>query len=204
MTAAVMVVAGRRTLASARGFTLLELTVAVALLGLVAILAHGGLVQTLRTFEHSAQSIERVMAWQRGLAIMGRDIEASVPRTIIDINGARAPAFVAGPAFFEFTRDGSFTPPGVLRSTLERVRYHYLEGALYRSHWHVLDRTSTTQVARERRVLDGLTDLTIRYLHEDGRWLTHWPRIHNALPRAIELQFAAGGAGQVRRLWQVD
>ncbi|MBT6275630.1 MAG: type II secretion system minor pseudopilin GspJ [Chromatiales bacterium] len=183
------------------GFTLLEVMVSVASLSLLAALAHGGLVQTLATHQHASLSIRNTLAVQRGLSIIDRDLAGLAPRSVTLAAGQLAPAFVASDSGFEFSRDGYLPAAEARSSSLQRVRYLVTDGALVRQHWNVLDRAGSTGIAGEREVLQFAAPPRLRFLTQDGVWLSDWPAVQTGMPIAIELEFEAQDLGGIRRLW---
>jgi general secretion pathway protein J len=185
--------AGRGQARAAAGFTLLELLVALAIFGLLSVMAYSGLRSVLEQRSVTEAEADRLGRLQKIYLIMQRDIEQVVPRSIRDEYGVEQPP-VAGAEVLQLTRGGWRNPLGHARSTLQRVSYAYEDEQLVRYTWLVLDRAQDSQPVRQP-LTDEITRMDIRYLDKDD-WKTSWTGTNNAalpgaavaaLPRAIEI-----------------
>ncbi|HSC47386.1 MAG TPA: type II secretion system minor pseudopilin GspJ, partial [Gammaproteobacteria bacterium] len=127
---------------STRGFTLLELLVAIAIFAVLAVMAYGGLNSVIRQREQNDTAMLRLKQLQQAMAIMTRDFAQMAPRPVRDQLGGVHCALSAGPNNvppIEFTRGGWTNPLGVIRSTQQRVAYALEDGTLVRYTWPELD-----------------------------------------------------------------
>jgi general secretion pathway protein J len=98
--------------------------------------------------------------------------------------------------------------PGETRGNLQRISYVIRDDALLRLSWPVLHRAQDT-VAHESTLLEGVEELKLRYLTQEGEWLTDWPREAGptapgeVLPRAVELTMELEHWGSLRRIYRV-
>lgn len=175
------------------GFTLLELLVALAIFGLLAVMAYGGLRSVLEQRSVTEAEANRLAQLQKIYLIMQRDIEQVVPRPVRDEYGAELPP-VAGAEVLQLTRGGWRNPLGHARSTLQRVSYAFEDGELVRYTWSVLDRAQDSQPVRQS-MTDAITGMEVRYL-DNKEWKTVWTGVNDAalpgtaptvLPKAIEI-----------------
>ena len=127
-----------------RGFTLLEMLVALAIFGLLAVMSYGGLASVLEQQFRTEAEAERLAALQKAYLIMQRDIEQVVARPVRDGFGDEQPP-LAGDQALEFTRGGWSNPLGRPRSNLQRVAYAWDDRQLRRYVWQVLDRAQDSQ-----------------------------------------------------------
>lgn len=196
----------------ARGFTLLELMVAVAVFAVFSVLAFGGLIGVLRQSESLARSEERLTAVQYTLRRMTTDLHQLHPRPVRDALGtARQPALVAGVRGefpLEFTRGGWSNTLGSPRGNLQRVAYLNDNGTLVRLHWLVLERTLASQPIRTE-LLDGVEQMTVRFMDPARQWQTEWPPQQAggdpaaqllARPLAVEISLVLEDWGTIQRL----
>lgn len=190
--------AGHGAPCRARGLTLLELLVAVAVFAALAALAFGGLTRVTgqaRLLTRGAEAVDRtVMA----LAVVERDLEQAVARPARDALGTPRPPLEAhADGRWALTRAG-----GLLGTGPVRVDY-VLEGErLVRRVWPVVDPVQGTRPA-ETVLLEGVRALSLRWLDRDGVWRPAWPRPDAraaALPRAAELRLELAGWGEIRRV----
>jgi general secretion pathway protein J len=187
-----------------RGFTLLELLVAVAILGVMAALAYGGLRGVLAARSETGAVAERLGNLQLAVSLISRDLQQAAPRPIRGAYGDTAGAMLGTPRSVELTRAGHANPTGARRATLQRVRWSVSDGALTRWAWPVLDRMPGT-LPSERRLLDGIDALRLRY-HFHADWHDNWPPRRNrelpahAMPRAVEFTAELDDWGTVTRV----
>ncbi len=189
-----------------RGFTLLELLVALLVFAVMSVLAYGGLRSVLDASSTTTAHMDRLTDLQRTFTALARDVEQLAGRDIRDEYGDRQPAVSAGgdDRLLELTRAGWRNPAGQARSTLQRVAYRLDEGILYKMHWAVLDRALDNQ-PNEAELLDGVTEVELRFLDQALAWHGQWPPlgVEDARLRAIEVVLELEDWGKLRRLFQV-
>lgn len=200
---------------SRRGFTLIELLVALAIFGVLALLAYGGLGSMLNTRALTDDKADALRDLQLAYRSVSRDIENWVPREIRDEFGQTRPALSAGEQLgvaLELTRGGWRNPAEQARSTLQRVAYGVRDKQLLRSTWLSLDRSSDA-TPREVPLLDGVTELRLRFLDINNVWQDAWPPQGQALvasanvavppPRVIEMLLITERWGELRWLFRL-
>ena len=197
------------------GLTLIELLIAMAIFSILAVLSYGGLATVLDSSRAIGTESQRLATIQRAFLRIGRDVEQATPRTIRDAFGDQQPAlhnradsYEGLQTIIELTVAGRRVLPGETRSNLQRISYALRDGVLLRLSWPVLDRAQDTE-AHESIILEGIDDLTLRYLNEEGVWLTEWAENNDSalavqsLPRAIELNIKLENWGSLRRIYRV-
>ncbi|MDF3029769.1 MAG: ral secretion pathway protein GspJ [Moraxellaceae bacterium] len=192
---------------SARGFTLLELLVAVAILAVVAVGSYRLLFDTIRTRDHGMAQEQALAQVQRTVMLIQRDLLQIAPRPIRDEFGDTQPAFLlSAEQGMEFTRRGWRNPLGEVRSDMVRVRYRVEGGKLLREHWPVLDRARTSTPVRIV-LLDDVSDFHLQvFANKD--WNATWPLLGSATrnpaavppPDAVDIRFSLKPFGEVRRV----
>jgi len=192
-----------------RGFSLIELLVALAVFASMAALAYGGLDSIVRT---RAELVRQQTAFQqlmRSVTLLERDLRQANARSVRGNFGEPLAALIGGGDRIEFTRAGFANPQAEPRSNLERVSY-LLEGdTLERGVFPVLDRApgTTAQVLRLRSAIGAFR---LRYLDGSNRWSDNWPPPANApaatpatpaqLPRAVEFRIETKEYGEIIRV----
>ncbi len=166
-----------------RGFTLLELLVALAIFGLVAVMAYGGLGTVLEQRAHTDASAQRLAALQKTYVVMQRDIEQAVARAIRDEYGDQQAPLAAAPVF-QLTRGGWSNPAGRPRSSLQRVGYDLEEQQLVRYAWPVLDRSQDSQPLLQA-LADNIVSMQVRYLDAASNWQDSWPPLETGVEEAV-------------------
>ena len=223
----IIVASGRQ-----RGFTLLEVLVAIAIFAMISAMAYSGLANVLRANEH----IEKERAAWRELSLlylrMEEDIGQACPRTIRDAYGVTLPAMQAqatdsralGAAAIEFTRGGIFLPvlddtgtqqtpsqaKRPVRSDLQRVAYRLNEGVLSRLTWPDLDRAPQSR-PQETVMLKDVTEFQLRYYAPKAGWVDKWPMTAanglplsmTDLPSGVEVRLVLKGRGELKRLFLI-
>jgi len=171
-----------------RGFTLLEVLVAVVIFGIISILAYGGYNQLIRQSEIVESSATRTRAIQSTVQRMAEDFEMLEPRPIREPLGETLePALRAGgtrvDTLLDLTRSGWTNPAGLTRSTLQRVTYRLME----RAYWNALDRTLTTEPT-SAVLLDKVRTASFRFMDQNQTWHEQWPPLGYSGPDAVRLR----------------
>ncbi len=206
-----------------RGFTLLELLIAMAIFALLSIMAYAGLDTVLDTRRILEQNMDRLAEVQKTMLFLSRDLQQIVDRGIRDEYGDYRPALLASPLnagldapVIAFTHTGYGNPLGARRSHLQRTAYHLKDGVLYRDTWQVLDRAQDSR-PYQARLCGGVEAIGFRYMDDKGEWHSQWPPANEAgasppppagqagppdvpLPRAIELSLKLDDWGTLTRL----
>ena len=197
-----------------RGFTLIELIVAIAVLAVMGTAAYAGWFNVTKIAESSEKSLSQYDAMERTFYWLQEDFEQIVDRDMVDeLGGSRKSLELsqAGEFVVQITR-GGWSNPALLqmppRSDLQRVSYIIDDQArLLRRYWYHLDRFDTSAF-KERRILENVNALTFRFFDRlVGKWHTTWPpednteEDFNRMPAAVEATVDVDGVGSVSRLF---
>jgi general secretion pathway protein J len=195
--------------APVRGFTLLELLVALAIFAVLGVAAYAGLDAVLDAKDRIETRSDQLGRLQMLFVHMARDIEQTAGRSVRDNYGDPLPPLIGSDTALEFTRAGWRNPAGHRRSQLQRVAYGIKDESLTRATWDVLDRAQDS-ASRTTNLLGEVTALEIRYLDGAGEWRPDWPPPGGTqqpaaapLPRAIEVTLEVKGWGSIMRLFRV-
>lgn len=196
-----------------RGFTLLEVLVAVAVFAVLSSLAYAGLTRMLEGRDRIEAERERWRTVALAFVQLEDDLAQTRARGVRDVIGAPVPAFrgqpvdtrALGEPSIEFTRAGLYLAPESTTPDLQRVAYRLREGTLYRLSWPTLDRPPVSE-PRELPLLDDVDNMTLRFHAPNGGWSDSWPVEGNAevLPDAVELAFDLAGVGRLTRVLLVN
>ncbi len=196
---------------SQRGFTLLELLVALAIFALLAVMAYGGLSKVLRTEDILDEQLDRLGEVQRTFTFMERDLLQIIPRDIRDEYGdtqrflvGRDPLQSNGEPLLVLTRSGYANPLGVARSELQRIDWRLEDDVLYRETWPVLDRAQDTR-PRSLPLCTAVKGFRLRFLDDKKKWHRQWPPEGQQAkglqaPLAVEVTLELADWGELRRL----
>lgn len=189
---------------AARGFTLVEILVAVALLGLVAVLAYRGVAALVDGEVRLADEARRWRTLDAALARIEADLRQAQPRAV-RAGGRTEPAWIAaveanGSSALAFSRAGAEfdAGPGVAG---QRIGYRVRDGVLQVLFWPGLDRENGGEAgAQAWPLVEGVAALRIEHLGERDAWTTAWPRPGGAaLPRGVRVQLALADGAVVER-----
>ncbi|MBU0480638.1 MAG: type II secretion system minor pseudopilin GspJ [Proteobacteria bacterium] len=194
-----------------RGFTLLELLVAMAIFSLMSVMVYSSLTSMTETREQLQKRTEIFAELQTFFRVIGRDLTQTAKRPVRDGFGDELPAVkrIVGESALEFTRNGWRNPAGRPRSSLQRVRYRFAAGQLIRESWNVLDRAVDSE-PHDRIVLNKVLDFDVTFIGQQDKPYKSWPPnvngtpVNDELPRAVNIQVDVAGWGRLDRLFLVN
>ncbi len=195
------------------GFTLIEVMVALAVFGVMALLAYMSLGQTLANADMLTSRMDRLQSIQRTISYLSSEFLQATPRSVrVELGNAPIPALQSsfGSEFaLQLTHGGWPNPAGVPRSTLQRTAYRLEDGELIRYHWNVLDRTASN-TALATVMLENVESLTFRFLQLNDEWTEQWPPLdvpaapNSTLPRAVEIVLELPDEGEITRIVEIS
>ena len=191
-----------------RGFTLIEMLVALAVFAVIGLMSNRLLVQIVDIGELTEARGARLVETQRAIEIIRRDIQQLAHRSVRDELGDSRPGFeISEFGLLQFTRRGWANPLGRNRSELQRVAYANEKGGLFRLYWPVLDRAGDSLPIRQLLLAD-VTDMEVVVVDIAGVEHRFWPpqeqadEPNNALA-AVVLRMTLPPYGDIERLWTV-
>lgn len=202
-----------RSRSGLRAFTLIEVLVALAVFGVLSILAYQALATSLSNADLLGDRMDRLRAIQQTMRLLGSDLVQAAPRPVRDpLDGSLAPALQTVPGT-EFallvTRGGWPNPAGLPRGTLQRTAYRIENGELIRLHWNVLDATLNSEPIATV-LLDRVQNVFFNYLPPGGEWTSQWPPLGTGGPMAmrmrpqvVEVVLTLEDEGELRRFFEV-
>lgn len=197
------------------GFTLVELLVAVVIVGIIGAMAMGSLATLLTQEEVIRGQMERLTNLQRTVRYLSTDLGNLQPRFVRDPAGdCCEPPLLGGTDsdfLLRFTRGGWSNPAGVRRGILQRVQYRLEDEQLIREYLPVLDPGSLVLEPREVVLLEDVTDVRIEYLDAgapagSSPWVNSWPPLDRAgsgapqMPRAVRIVLELPDYGEIERI----
>lgn len=200
----------RRALAA---FTLIEVLVALAVFGVLSMLAYATLGSTLANADYLADRMDRLQSVQRAMRYLSTDLWQSAPRPVrSELGDTYIPAVrstLSGDFAIELTHAGWSNPAGLRRGTFQRVAYRIEDGTLLRYHWNVLDRTyANDPIVTE--LLEDVDSIYFRFYAASGEASEIWPpqtQLGGAglrsRPRAVEIVLSLADQGEITRLLEV-
>jgi general secretion pathway protein J len=192
-----------KRLSGPKGFTLLEILIALALFAILSLMAYAGLGSVLDAQASTEPRSEQMAQLQMTLYLLNEDLNQVINRPVRDELGSIEPAFGVGRGneLLAFTRSTpSWTGPDSI-SNLQRVSYYYEKGALYRQVWTIVDRTPQTQF-RRRKLIDA-EKVEIKFFSDaSDSWMPLTASVKN-IPSAIDVSFNLTGLGKIQRLFLI-
>jgi general secretion pathway protein J len=189
-----------------RGFTLLELVVAIAVFAVIAAMAYAGLRSILDSRRQVDAALDRLAELQRAVELLSDDLRQIVPRTVRDNQGADEAALRVlhwRASQLLFTRAGHANPLGLPRSSLQRIAYDLEGQTLVRRAYQTLDRAPGEQPLATP-VLEAVTGFEIQLLDRNNVWRYDWPPADaptpQVLPRAVRFSLMLADQGRLTRV----
>ncbi|MFC3122634.1 type II secretion system minor pseudopilin GspJ [Agaribacter flavus] len=196
----------------ARGFTLIELIIAIAIFSFVALAAGAVFTTVKNSNDTSSAALKDLQDIQRAMLVMERDFLQMVARSP-KIPGEETTYVIRGGNFeFEsdedaiaFVRNGWHNPQLMLpRSTLQAVIYRLQDKQLQRLHTNHVDSVIGTE-PKVRNLYSGISDFQIEaafeYSNNELEFVEDIEK--DSLPIAIKISLETEAYGTVERLFQV-
>lgn len=196
-----------------RGFTLIEILVAMAIFSLIGLASTGILTSVIDSDEISQERFQKLQSLQRAMLIIERDVLQAIPRPV-RLNGERTDVVMKGGISEDsdadgigFVRGGWQNPQLMLpRSTQQFVAYRLNDEKLERVYSNYVDNVIGFE-PKVRVLLDNVIDLNIEFYvqAEDGSGFgdneLSWNESFTGakLPRAVAFEIETRDFGILRR-----
>jgi general secretion pathway protein J len=185
-----------------RGFTLVEVMVALAILALTMTLAYRATAALADGEQRLSAESARWRSLDVAMARLEADLREAVPRSVRSAD-RRLPAFTAttdesGNAVVEWSRAGAefSIEPGIAG---QRIGYRLASGRLEVLYWPALDNPGTTTPAAYA-LAEEVAAFRLDYLAADGQWLPSWPTFgETEIPRAVRARLVLASGEPIER-----
>lgn len=195
-----------------KGFTLIEILIALAVFAIIASFTASILSQVLQIKEQSKEQISKINNLQLAIALLSKDIKQIVNRSVRGNQMHLFPSFIGQSDYVEFTRGGNVNPGFIEnRSTLIRVAYICKNQNLIRRIWLVLD-TPDRDRYHDTIMLDSLKKCEFAYIGMHNNIQPNWYQytinrgrqtITTPLPEAVQFIFNQDKIGYTRLNFKV-
>jgi len=194
-----------------KGFSLIEVIIALAIFSLMSIAAYKGIDGLIRVKERV--SLEN-RQWQQVMLFLDRfelDVKQRANRPIRNANDMSEPAWLAQPMYsyqygaqLSLSRFGDAHQTGFLMDS-RRIGYRLNRGAIELVYWPALD-VSREQKPEVFEVLENVSEFKLKYLTKDSRWIVSWPEASEKndadtiFPRAVSVEITMRSGEKIKRL----
>jgi general secretion pathway protein J len=201
-----------------RGFTLLELLVALFIAAVMFAMGYGAITQALTSRDSLKEQQARLLELQTAVRVLEQDFMQLAPRPVRQAIGdepaqpALLGAVPGAQPIVALTRGGWANPAGLQRPGLQRVAYFLENGTLRREYWNVLDPTLASTTTK-RDLMRHVKAVTLRYLDQAHQWQEQWPPGTAVIqrqewtlrqrPLAVEITLDTEGWGKVVRIIEI-
>lgn len=217
-----------------RGFTLVEVLLALSIAAVIAVIAYQALSSASSGAERTRAALAEINQLDRTWQIIAADLRQVLPpsagpgRTRFEFTGSslRTPGASAEQLVLLFSRGGWANPLERLRSDMQQVAYRVYEGRLWRD--FLPERNLPSEEidfefeAFNQLLLEDVEDVQLRFLSREmvqsrGRgvldgdrfsdaWVPEWPPLGGQpeLPLAVEVTIKVAGIGTSVRLFEIS
>jgi general secretion pathway protein J len=181
-----------------QGLTLVEVLVALAILGLLSILAYRALDATLQVRGRVAVEAGRWRELSFFFDRLREDIDQPATRGPRTADGARLQAWSGSAAALEFAVIGHGGNP------LRHVKYRLHAGVVELLLWPVFD-AAPADVPETHALVQGVRSLRFGYLNRSRTWVETWPPqgAGNEAPLGIRIDISMADGTRVSRIFAV-
>lgn len=174
-----------------RGFTLVEMLVALSIFAVIAAMGVGLLRSSVDTQDAVQERLKAMGGINRLRAVMANDLAQAVQRPTRGSAGEAVPAFVGSSNGFAFVHGGAGSLDGSPRPNVERVAYALVGREWRRATQPMLDGTA---LGAGDRLIGEIAGVAVRYRDERGNWGESWTsEPGDRLPRAVEVRMTRTG-----------
>lgn len=195
-----------------KGFTLIELMIAVIIFSVIAVVSYRMITSLVITNEvaSSAQNkwgdLSLVMSSfsnmrERVIPLVGRDQEGNILPAIYGKAGLSG----MYDSQLEATLSGTVGDPVFGNNPPKRVGYRFYRGSLYLVNWPFLNRVLTTR-PEINLFIDNVQNFEVTYLYPDNQWRNAWPPDGGdptIFPRAIKILLSLKSGESIERSWNL-
>jgi general secretion pathway protein J len=213
----------------ARGFTLLEVLLAMVISALIALMAYESLDGATRGAERTNEALDAINRIDRTWQIIGADLrnvlQPDGKKTVFQGDSLHAAGGDAEQMLLFFKRRGWVNFSNLPRSDLQLVSYRIEEGKLWRDFMPEFNRElidiDMEREAYHQLLLEDVEDVQLRFLHLglismngksvlegtefSEKWVETWPdtsqQVKAGLPLAVEISITLKGVGPSARLF---
>lgn len=195
-----------------KGFTIIELLVAITIFAIISVLSYRIISSLLKTKEVVEGAQEKWGGVSTAIFMFNNAWMRTIPLVVRGENGFIMPAFIGKnkldsryDAQIELTENGFVGDQIAGISPPKRVGFRYNQGKLYLITWPVLNRVATT-IPQVNLLTDHVAKFKAEFLYPDGQWRDTWPlSLTNLLdiPQALRITIDLDSGEEVIKQWSI-
>ena len=193
-----------------KGFTLIELMIAVIIFSVIAVVSYRMITSLVITNEVAGNAQAKWGDLSFIMSNFSNMNERVIPLVGRDQDGNILPAVYGKPRLsgmydsqFEATLSGVVGDPVFGNTPPKRIGYRYFRGSLYLVSWPFLNRVLTTRPEIEL-LIENVNNFQAEYLYPDNQWRDSWPPDGGdptSFPRAIRVLLSLKSGESIERSW---
>lgn len=196
-----------------RGFTLIEIMVAIIIFAFISVVSYRIVTSLVTTKEVAGKAQDKWGNLSLAMSNLGGSRNRVIPLVARDENGNVLPAILGKSKLtgiydsqLEMTLSGYIGGSGIQEITPpKRVGYRYTNGSLYLVVWPVLNRVIATRPEIDL-LIDNVTNFQASYLYPDNQWRDSWPPVGGdptVLPKGLKILLNLKSGESIEREFSV-
>ena len=196
-----------------RGFSLLEVLIALAIMAIMAVLAFQSLDIADRSSDANKEKLTEIERLDRVWVLLENDLRNVLGYVNLNSYGDMIPALQADANelhWLQVFRGGRSNPLYFPRTELVRIGYRLEENTLWRDSWWDPGNPDP-ELAFQQKLLEDVDTIEVRLLPvdaqsvQDGPWADSWPPQGrpDVLPRAVEITLILEDERKLTRLFSL-
>ena len=189
-----------------KGFTLIEMLMALAVLSIVLAIGYGSLSNLLQQQLKLTANHQQITDLRLMTQLISTDFAFANRRSIRNEYGNRLAAFSGNLAGLSLSTSGRRMMPGLRQSRLHYIEYEFENNSLSRYVSDQLDGFRKAEQSLSIHLRD-IDDLKWQFLSATGVWENSWPAAaeysNEGLPVAVKLQMTVPRLGFIEQLFLI-
>lgn len=198
---------------SARGFTLIELMIAIMIFAIISVISYRTLSALIMTRDVVNKAQDKWGGISKTINEMSIYINRAIPLLGLDESGAPLPSVwgknkISGnfDSQIEMSTSGFIGDLTYGSSPPKRIGFRYTNGSLFLVIWSELNRAPNS---KPDMILlsDQIASFTVKYLYQDRQWYDTWPvnpTDYITLPLAIKVNIKMNSGEEIMRQWALQ
>lgn len=157
-----------------KGFTLIEILVALIIFAIIASITSATLYQAFNTRDKVNLVADKLNQIELTMALIEQDTSQAIARSVRGNDLRLIPVFIGENQYVEFSRSGVLNPNQSHRSSsLQRIAYRCQDGKLYRKSWHEIDSFDRNRF-QQKVMLSEVESCRFEYINRTLNILKEW------------------------------